>query len=152
MASLDVLAPAGLSARITLACPSNHPLTVVVPPALGVVRTVRAARALDRECWCWSEQPSAVQAAVVLAAGADSYCALEPDLLGLAFRCARGPYLDAAGAAGLLQLCRLVSDRSFDTLAAVARATATGTPWERACRASNVSQPRKALRGLRAQL
>lgn len=43
-----------MSRRITLACPGDRPLTVVVPPAPGVVRTVRVARALGRECWCWA--------------------------------------------------------------------------------------------------
>ncbi len=144
-----MLARPALRARIALACAKQPTLTVVVPPVAGVLRAARRAWTAGQPCWCWTEQPSAAQAAVVLAAGADSYSVLRPDLDALTRECQQGPHLDAHGAAGLLQLSRLIDDRSFDGLAAAARATATGSPWQMACRASELADVRGQLHRLR---
>ena len=125
---------------------------MVVTPYRGVLADVRE-RYPARDIVVVSTDPSAVEAALLLQAGADAYLS-DPATLGPAIRGLRDGrvWLSPVGAVGLCRLARLPGDPAFDLLAAAARLAATGRPWPAVCRTLGLRGTRQTLRALRRAL
>jgi DNA-binding NarL/FixJ family response regulator len=131
---------------------STIPVTIIITPR-SHARTVIADRAGRTEVVVWASDPSAIEAAVLIAAGANAYVTDLDDLpLAVEAVSSGEAWLDPVAAAAVCRLARVTRDRGLSELAAAAKAAAAGQGWPLACHAMGVTQTRSLLMQLRRQL
>lgn len=128
------------------------PIRIIITPQLHACTTIAGVPG-HAEAVVWARDPSAVEAAVLVAAGANAYVT---DLVDLAAAvdavCTGETWFAPVAAAALCRLARNIQDHDFETLAAVARAAAQGRPWPLTCRSAGLEQTQAVLARLRQQL
>ena len=101
----------------------------------------------------YATDPSAIEAAVLIAAGADAYVANPRDLRSAVSAIGVGEtWFSPVAAAAVCRLARLAGDPSLLDLAAAARATAAGHPWQVACQSLGLRATQSDLHRLRQHL
>jgi DNA-binding NarL/FixJ family response regulator len=101
----------------------------------------------------WATDPSAVEAAVLIAAGANAYVTEPKDLAAAVEALNSGEaWLAPVAAAAVCRLARNTRNPAFDKLSVAARTTAGGQAWLLACRATGLTQTRYLLTQLRREV
>jgi len=127
-------------------------LSLLIAPAAGSFAAVRE-RYPERDIVVLAAEPSAIEAALLIYAGADAYLTDSGDLRSAVESLAAGEaWLSPIAAAAVCRLARLAGDPDLDRLAGIARAVAGGHPWPTVRRASGLSGTRSALARLRRLL
>jgi DNA-binding NarL/FixJ family response regulator len=131
---------------------TRRPVTLLVTPRANAITCV-ADRYGGRDVVVLATDPSAVEAALLIQAGADAYLTDAADLPEAIEALAAGEaWLSPVAATAVCRLARLTGDPAFDLLAALARAVAAGQSWPTARRASGLTDTRSALARLRRML
>jgi DNA-binding NarL/FixJ family response regulator len=135
-----------------LARRSSGLLTVVVTPRADSITSVQE-RYPQRDIVILATDPSAVEAALLIHAGADAYVTDPAELRGAIDALSSGEaWMSPVAASAVCRLARLPGDPAFDRLAALARVAAGGQPWPSARRALGLTGTRSALAELRQAL
>lgn len=142
--------PTRLTGR--LARRSSGVLTIVVTPRAGSIASVKE-RYPQRDIVVLASDPSAVEAALLIHAGADAYVTGPAELRDAIDALGTGEaWMSPLAATAVCRLARLPGDPAFDRLAALARVVAGGQPWQSARRALGLTSTRSALARLRQVL
>lgn len=129
----------------------TRPQTLLITPFVGSVAAI-ARRYPRHDVVVLSTKPSAVEAALLIHAGADAYLTDLADLRGALEALAAGEmWLSPVAATAVCRLARLPGDPAFDRLATFARAVASGQP-PRSGGGSGLSGTRWTLAKLRRLL
>src|SRR5664280_2198734 len=131
---------------------SAIPVRILIAPQPRA-RTSIAELLGRREVVVWASDPSAVEAAVLITAGANAYVTELDDLTAAAATGASqiSPEVTARMAA-VCRLARITRDPHFDKLSVAARAAARGQAWPLACLSTDLTQTRSLLTQLRWRL
>jgi DNA-binding NarL/FixJ family response regulator len=128
------------------------PISMLITPRPHA-RTTIADLAELTDVVVWASDPSAIEAAVLIAAGANAYVTELDDLAVAVQALSSGEaWLAPVAAAAVCRLARVTRDPGLSELAVAARAAAEGQGWLLACRSSGVTQTRSLLIQLRRQL
>lgn len=142
--------PVGLARSLPTS--SSIPVRVVLTPNPRSRATIVTASD-QPQVIVWSGDPSAVEAAVFIAAGANAYVTSLTDLAAAVDAvCTGETWFAAVAAAAICRLARNTRHQDFDALAAAARAAAQGLPWSLACRSAGLEQSQDVLTHLRRRL
>jgi len=128
------------------------PITVMITPR-SHASTAIADLEGHAEVLVWACDPSAIEAAVLIAAGASAYVT-ELEELAVAVQAVSWgeAWLAPVAAAAVCRLARVTRDPGLSEFAVAARAAASGLAWPLACGAAGVTQTRSLLMQLRRQL
>ena len=128
------------------------PITVIITPHPHA-RTTIADLAGHVEVVVWAIDPSAIEAAVLITAGANAYVTELDDLASAVQAMSSGEaWLAPVAAAAVCRLARITRNPGLYELSVAARAAASGTAWPLACRAAGITHTRSLLMQLRRQL
>lgn len=142
----------GNAARLLGGGRRTRQLSLLIAPAAGSFAAVRE-RYPERDIVVLATEPSAVEAALLIYAGADAYLTDSGDLGSAVDSLSTGEaWLSPVAAAAICRLARLPGDPAMDRLAGLARAVAAGQSWPAVRRASGLSDTRSALARLRRLL
>jgi DNA-binding NarL/FixJ family response regulator len=131
---------------------SAIPVRILIAPQPRARTSIAELRG-RREVVVWASDPSAVEAAVLITAGANAYVT-ELDDLAAAIRAVTSGeiWLAPVAAAAVCRLARITRDPHFDKLSVAARAAARGQAWPLACLSTGLTQAQSLLTELRWQL
>jgi DNA-binding NarL/FixJ family response regulator len=128
------------------------PITVMITPR-SHARTAIADLAAHTEVVVWASDPSSIEAAVLIMAGANAYVTDLDDLASAVRAVSSGEaWLAPVAAAAVCRLARITGDPGLYELSVAARATAQGQPWPLACRATGLSGTQSLLMQLKRRL
>jgi DNA-binding NarL/FixJ family response regulator len=128
------------------------PLRIMITPQRHAQTIVAGLRGRP-EVVVWASDPSAIEAAILIAAGVNAYVTELDDLAAAVGAVSSGEaWLAPVAAAAVCRLARITRDPSLDRLSAAARAAASGQPWALACRSTGLTQTRSLLTHLRRQI
>src|SRR5664280_2355042 len=120
---------------------SAIPVRILIAPQPRARTSIAELRG-RREVVVWASDPSAVEAAVLITAGANAYVTELDDLMAAIRAVTSGEiWLAPVAAAAVCRLARITRDPHFDKLSVAARAATLG-PWRplgrrpRACRSA----------------
>jgi DNA-binding NarL/FixJ family response regulator len=128
------------------------PIAIMITPR-SHARTAIADLARHTEVVVWASDPSAIEAAMLITAGANAYVTDLNDLAAAARAVSSGEsWLSPVAASAVCRLARVTRDPGLSEFAVAARATAAGQAWSLACRSAGVTQTQSLLMQLRRQL
>jgi DNA-binding NarL/FixJ family response regulator len=128
------------------------PLTIIITPR-PQARTTIVDLAGHAEVMVWASDPSAIEAAMLIIAGANAYVTDLNDLAAAARAVSSGEaWLSPVAASAVCRLARVTRDPGLSEFAVAARATAAGQAWSLACRSAGIAQTQSLLMQLRRQL
>ena len=128
------------------------PIAIMITPRPHA-RTAIADLAGHTEVVVWASDPSAIEAAVLITAGANAYVTDLDDLASAVRAVSSGEaWLAPVAAAAVCRLARITRDPGLYELSVAARATAAGQPWPLACRAVGATGTQSLLMQLKRQL
>jgi DNA-binding NarL/FixJ family response regulator len=131
---------------------TSTPLKVLITPQTKA-RQIAANLRGHFEVVTYATSPSAIEAAVLIAAGVNAYVTRTADLAAAIHAVCRGEtWFSAVAAAAVCRLARLTCDPALQELAVAARSAAAGQPWPQACRALGLNETRRKLQRLRSVL
>jgi DNA-binding NarL/FixJ family response regulator len=151
---IEVIGPDPWPAGFAGALPryASIPVTIMITPRPHTSTTI-ADLAGHAEAVVWASDPSAIEAAVLIAAGASAYVTELEDLAVAVQAVSSGEaWLAPVAAAAVCRLARVTRDPGLSEFAVAARAAASGMAWPLACGAAGVTQTRSLLMQLRRQL
>jgi hypothetical protein len=145
----EILGPRPWPVQLTDHRADKLRLTVLLTPYVGAFAAV-GERYPRRDIAVLSNDPSIVEATLLVQAGADAYLS-NPETLPAAFDALRAghAWLTPVAAAAVCRLARLPGDPAFDPLAGAARFAAGGRPWLTVCRSLGLTDTRGLLAALR---
>ena len=128
------------------------PIRLVITPQPGAQAAV-AERADSVQTIVYSTDPSIVEAAILITAGANAYVTHHSDLPAAVQAVSAGEvWLAPVAAAAVCRLIRAAEDSTLDTLAAAARAAAAGQPWDTARQAADITNTINLLATVRQRI
>ena len=131
---------------------SAVPVQVLITPQPHARTSIAELRG-HKEVVVWAQDSSAVEAAVLIAAGANAYVTQLGDLAAAVRAVSTGEtWLAPVAAAAVSRLARSSANPAFTSLSAAARAAAAGQPWPLACRSIDLRHTQSLLQQLRLQL
>jgi DNA-binding NarL/FixJ family response regulator len=151
---IEVIGPDPWPADFTVALPrhASIPVTIMITPRPHSITTI-ADLAGHAEVVVWASDPSAIEAAVLITAGANAYVTDLDDLASAVRAVSSGEaWLAPVAAAAVCRLARITGDPGLYELSVAARATAAGQPWPLACRAAGLSGTQSLLMQLKRRL
>jgi hypothetical protein len=151
---IEVTGPEPWPIRLARALPrySAAPLRVMITPQPYARITIEALHG-QPQVLVWASDPSAVEAAVLIMAGADAYVTHTDDLADAVQALDSGEtWLAPVAAAAVCRLTRLIRDPDFDEFSAAARTAAAGQPWPLVCRSTGLTRTGSVLTQLRRRL
>jgi DNA-binding NarL/FixJ family response regulator len=151
---IEILGPAPWPVGLIDALPryAPIPLRIMITPQRHAQSIVAGLRG-HPEVVIWASDPSAIEASMLIAAGASAYVTELKDLVTAVRAVSSGEaWLAPVAATAVCRLARITLDPGLDSLAAAARAAAGGQPWPLACRSTGLAQTRSLLTQLRRQL
>src|SRR5450756_1627362 len=118
---------------------SAIPVRILIAPQPRARTSIAELRG-RREVVVWASDPSAIEAAVLITAGANAYVTDLDDLASAVRAVSSGEaWLAPVAAAAVCRLARITGDPGLYELSVAARATAAGHPWPLACRAAGLT-------------
>ena len=151
---IEVIGPEPWPAGFAAALPRHRaiPITVMITPQPHARATI-ADHAGRAEVVVWASDPSAIEAAVLITAGANAYVTDLDDLAEAVRAVSTGEaWLAPVAAAAVCRLARIIGDPGLYELSVAARATAAGQPWPLACTAAGLSGTQSLLKQLKRRL
>jgi DNA-binding NarL/FixJ family response regulator len=151
---IEVIGPEPWPVGFTGALPRHAaiPIAIIITPR-PEARTTIADLEGHTEVVVWASDPSAIEAAVLITAGANAYVTDLNDLVAAVRAVSSGEaWLAPVAAAAVCRLARVTRDPGLYELSVAARAAAAGQGWPLACRAAGATQTRSLLMQLRRQL
>jgi len=151
---IEVIGPEPWPVGFASALPrhASIPITIMLTPRPHAITTI-ADMAGHTEVVVWARDPSAIEAAVLITAGANAYVTDLNDLAAAVRAVSSGEaWLAPVAAAAVCRLARVTCDPGLYELSVAARATAQGQGWPLACRAAGATQTGSLLMQLRRQL
>jgi DNA-binding NarL/FixJ family response regulator len=151
---IEVIGPDSWPAGFASALPrhASIPVTIMITPRPHAITNI-ADLAGHGEVVVWASDPSAIEAAVLITAGANAYVTHLDDLASAVRAVSSSEaWLAPVAAAAICRLARIIGDPGLYELSVAARATAAGQPWPLACRAAGATRTRSLLMQLRRQL
>ena len=131
---------------------TGRPVKIVVTPLALALRTV-ADLDSPRDVIIYSTEPSAVEAALLIAAGANAYVTTPRELRHAVAALERGDtWFSPVAATAVCRLARITRSQDLDAFAVAARAAAAGRSWPGACRAVGLAETGSHLHRLRQRL
>src|SRR5450759_4942646 len=148
---IRVIGPEPWPTGFAVALPQHAatPITVMITPR-PQARTIITDLGGHSDVVVWARDPSAIEAAVLITAGANAYVT-DLNNLAAAIRAVTlgEAWLSAVAAVAVCRLARITGDQGLDRLSVAARAAASGQAWPLACRAVGVTGTRSLLMQLR---
>lgn len=131
---------------------TSTPLKVLITPQTKAQQITANLRG-HFEVITYATSPSAIEAAILITAGANAYVTRTADLAAAIQAVSTGEtWFSAEAAAAVCRLARLTCDPTLQELAVAARSAAAGQPWPLACRALGLNETRRKLQHLRSVL
>jgi len=131
---------------------TTTPLKVLITPQ-PKAREITANLSDHFAVVAYATSPSAIEAAVLITAGADAYVTRTTDLSAAIQAVCRGEtWFSAVAATAVCRLARLTCDPTLQNLTVAARSAASGQPWPLACRALGLVETQSQLQRLRSAL
>jgi len=127
-------------------------MKVMVTPRTRARETI-ATLTGQSEVIVFATEPSAIEAAVLITAGANAYVTSEAELGDAVTALGLGDtWFSAVAATAVCRLARLTRDPALHGIAIAARAAAAGQPWPAACHAAGLTTTQSHLHRLRRRL